>query len=191
LPDSPPDVDEEDAIYSAAEFAACFAGFLRLTEIPCFGHSRAAPFRSPLRMKQVYACSKRLCIPFLREPDVVSLLPIPIRDYLYAPACLDEGASFDLPKRDALPEGIYYILFSNRRQILAQDGLHSPQLLASALQAGNRIAADLQLESAVIEMGVGKGGTIALGSVAPYVTDDMILRDSVWYFDAVLEGLSA
>jgi len=193
LPDSPPEVDEEDAIYSAAEFAAAFVGFLRSTRIPCFGHSRDEPFRSSLSRRQVRSCSNRLRIPLLPEPDIDPLLPIPLRDYLCAPqmACPGGAPSFVVPKRSALPDGIYYVVFSNRRQILAQDGVHSPEQLARARQVGDRIAANLRLESAVIEMAVEKGGTIALGSVAPYVTDNMILRDSAWYFDAVLEGFSA
>ncbi len=193
MPDPPAEIDAEDTIYSGTEFAACFVGFLRCTGIPSFGLSRDAPFRPALNLGQVYACSNRLGFPLLGDLDDSPLLPIPIREHLSARQAerRKPSASPALPTRDARPDGIYYVLFANRRQILAQDGCHSRELLARALRIGDRIACDLRLESALIEMGVEQGGTIALGCVGPYVTDDMILRDPAWYFDAVLDELDA
>ena len=193
MPDTPAEIDEEDAVYASTEFAAGFIGFLRSTAIPCFGFSPRTPFRPHLNIERLSACSIRLGIPLLSEPDSGPLLPISIRDYLCAPVSdgPEQSTTLAAPKRDALPEGIYYVLFANKRQILAPDGCHSDDVLARALQIGDRIVSDLRLGSAVVEMGLDQDGTIALGIVGPYVPDSLILRNPPWYFDAVLDALNA
>jgi hypothetical protein len=189
LPDLPEGLDGEDAIYAATEFSACLAACLRATTAPCFGYpSPEAPFQSVLNFSEIHAWCRRNEVPVLPKADEEHLMPIPIRASILEP---EKKGPFPGRRNthDPKPDSMYYIRFGTRGRLLAEDGRHTQDTLARALETGHRLVEQFSVHTAIVELAATEDGRIALGGVFPSVSDWMILRDRAWYFDAVLEAL--